>query len=115
MSSFYANEAAFDATAHGNVTDDSCRVSEGRERRSQLSRGLLLRADCLMLCGAFLRLLLRNVMSHDAATDRSNDCVVAGVVSGYTADDCPFRQPAALAVPAAASPKAAAATNVLTR
>lgn len=44
--------------------------------------------NCFTLCGMLLRVLLRNVMSHDAATDRANDCVVARVVPGYTTDDC---------------------------
>ena len=40
-----------------------------------------------MLCGPFLRMGLRNVMSHDAATDRARDCMVTRIVSGDAAHD----------------------------
>lgn len=44
-----------------------------------------------MLCGLLLRTLFRNVMSHDAAADRSNDRVVACIMSGYSAHDRAFQ------------------------
>jgi len=48
---------------------------------SAITRGLL------MLCGAFLRMLLCDVMANHAATDGTYDGVMTCVVAGYTADD----------------------------
>ena len=39
------------------------------------------------MCGPFLLMRLRNMMSHDAAAYRSRDCVVTRIVSRDTADD----------------------------
>jgi len=43
--------------------------------------------DCLTLCRAFLGLLLREVMSDDAAPDCAHNGVVSCVVSGHAAND----------------------------
>ena len=44
-----------------------------------------------MLCGPFLRILLRNVMAHDAPADGANNGVVARVMSGYATHDSAFQ------------------------
>lgn len=43
-----------------------------------------------MLCGPFLRILFRNVMSHDTAANGANDGVVARIMSCYATHGSAF-------------------------
>jgi hypothetical protein len=52
---------------------------------------LLLRPLRLSLCGLFLRVLLGQVVAHDATTDGSSDRMVSRIVPGYAADHCPLQ------------------------
>ncbi len=45
----------------------------------------------LMFCGPFLRMLFRDVMSHDAAANGPGNGMVARIMSGYATDDSAFQ------------------------
>lgn len=57
------------------------------ERPSRESGIQFLGAGGFMLCGPFLRILFRNVMSDDTAADGANDGMVARIMSGYATHD----------------------------
>ena len=61
-------------------------ISDGAESDGGPSPRLLLRPLRFTLCGLLFGVLLCHVVSHNAAADCSDNCVVSGVVAGYAAD-----------------------------
>lgn len=58
-----------------------------------------MRADLLLLRGPLLCMLLRHVTPDNAATDCSNDRVVAGIVSGHASYDRAFEAAGGIGCP----------------